>query len=571
MRRIVLVLFLVSVNISLTFGAYGGHDLFTSLGQLNELWKNERTVVQDMENAITHMDEIKESFKRYIASHKDTELDQEPNFDYLGQPLNGYFMIRHVALGWAEIREKVFVAENKTREIFDRLKDRENVKLPDAQDIKGAAFGLARLHSQYNLNTTEMIENGIIESKIKNGIQARSEPSIAKLSAFDLEAIASQGQAQGLYNTMVDFYGVVIDKFKAEQEQDKPPFESFMFNTSANIKDLQRSVNNAVELHDQILIRRGSRSGIRTHEKPVDPKLRKKKKFKKKLSSYYEIKDPIYLDEEEAKGTRKKDDPDLKHKSDLQKELLCTGVTFRKPEDDKDLRCFYGSNGSPWLRLAPLKVEVRNHEPYVAVLKELMFHHECDNITRFLGPHLDFPPGRMNPRNNVNDWTMKNVWPVEKDNLYLAKMTRRVEQIANLLGSSEKNEADNFMCGNYGIGGHYGTHPDFNAYTESLFYDPNSRANRIATVMTILEAPSSGGATVWPFLGVAVFPEKGSAVMWYNTKNDGVPDHLTLHAACPVLLGQKWIGNKWIGYKPQWRTQPCGLEQFERIRGQTRG
>ena len=51
---------------------------------------------------------------------------------------------------------------------------------------------------------------------------------------------------------------------------------------------------------------------------------------------------------------------------------------------------------------------------------------------------------------------------------------------------------------------------------------------------------TTGGATVWPYLGVAVFPEKGSAVMWYNTKNDGVPDHLTLHAACPVLLGQKW-------------------------------
>ena len=80
---------------------------------------------------------------------------------------------------------------------------------------------------------------------------------------------------------------------------------------------------------------------------------------------------------------------------------------MQKPEDDKDLRCFYGSNGSPWLRLAPIKVEVKSREPYVAVLRELMFHHECDNITRFLGPHLDFPPGRMNPKNRVNDWTMK--------------------------------------------------------------------------------------------------------------------------------------------------------------------
>ena len=53
-------------------------------------------------------------------------------------------------------------------------------------------------------------------------------------------------------------------------------------------------------------------------------------------------------------------------------------------------------------------------------------------------------------------------------------------------------------------------------------------------------APTAGGATVWPFLGVNVFPEKGSAVWWFNTKSDSVPDLETKHAACPVLLGQKW-------------------------------
>ena len=37
----------------------------------------------------------------------------------------------------------------------------------------------------------------------------------------------------------------------------------------------------------------------------------------------------IYLNEAEARGTREKDDQDMKFKSDLQKELLCTGQTFR--------------------------------------------------------------------------------------------------------------------------------------------------------------------------------------------------------------------------------------------------
>ena len=72
--------------------------------------------------------------------------------------------------------------------------------------------------------------------------------------------IASQGKAQGLYNTMVDFYGVVMDKVKEEMALDKPPFESFLFEHQVNRTALQRTVNQAVELHDQILVRSWSRS-----------------------------------------------------------------------------------------------------------------------------------------------------------------------------------------------------------------------------------------------------------------------------------------------------------------------
>lgn len=62
--------------------------------------------------------------------------------------------------------------------------------------------------------------------------------------------------------------------------------------------------------------------------------------------------------------------------------------------------------------------------------------------------------------------------------------------------------------------------------------------NKLASPHQILS--HAGGATVWPYLGVSIFPEKGSAVFWYNTREDAQPDPLSLHSACPVLLGQKW-------------------------------
>ena len=40
---------------------------------------------------------------------------------------------------------------------------------------------------------------------------------------------------------------------------------------------------------------------------------------------------------------------------------------------------------------------------------------------------------------------------------------------------------------------------------------------------------------------------------------DSEPDELTQHAACAVLLGNKWIGNKWVGYNAQWNQKNCAL------------
>ena len=40
--------------------AYGGHDLFTSLDQLKELWKNELKVVDHMKELINKLDNSQE-------------------------------------------------------------------------------------------------------------------------------------------------------------------------------------------------------------------------------------------------------------------------------------------------------------------------------------------------------------------------------------------------------------------------------------------------------------------------------------------------------------------------------
>ena len=104
-----------------------------------------------------------------------------------------------------------------------------------------------------------------------------------------------------------------------------------------------------------------------------------------------------------------------------------------------------------------------------------------------------------------------------------------------------------FQIANYGIGGVYNHHPDsMNLHSEmSLLSKENKEmastwGDRVATFMGYLSHVELGGATVFPSLGLTLWPEKGSAAFWWNLQGNGLTDLLTLHGGCPVLVGSKW-------------------------------
>ena len=64
--QIVLASFVIlAVSCLPTNASVGGHDLFTSLAQLEVLWKNEMKVVDLMENAIKKMESASNALKEY--------------------------------------------------------------------------------------------------------------------------------------------------------------------------------------------------------------------------------------------------------------------------------------------------------------------------------------------------------------------------------------------------------------------------------------------------------------------------------------------------------------------------
>ena len=67
----------------------------------------------------------------------------------------------------------------------------------------------------------------------------------------------------------------------------------------------------------------------------------------------------------------------------------------------------------------------------------------------------------------------------------------------------------------------------------------------------------AGGYTVFPLVGTYVKPSKGSMVVWWNMDMVGGYDRRLRHAACPVMLGSKWVITKWIRRNSLIFVRPC--------------
>jgi prolyl 4-hydroxylase len=67
---------------------------------------------------------------------------------------------------------------------------------------------------------------------------------------------------------------------------------------------------------------------------------------------------------------------------------------------------------------------------------------------------------------------------------------------------------------------------------------------RMASLVTYLNTPTKGGATIFPDVALEVAPVKGNAVFFSYDRPH--PMTRSLHGGAPVIEGEKWVATKWL-------------------------
>ncbi|XP_056116093.1 prolyl 4-hydroxylase subunit alpha-1-like [Rhinichthys klamathensis goyatoka] len=231
-------------------------------------------------------------------------------------------------------------------------------------------------------------------------------------------------------------------------------------------------------------------------------------------------------------------------------EALCRGeVDERISKRQRALSCRYSTGGgNPRLMYAPVKEEVEWDEPRIIRYHDIISDREMEILKNISRPQLSrsevYRSGITKPlKLRVSQSVFLSDDPVE------AGVSQRIADVTGLSMES----AESLLVQNYGVGGAFEQHID------ALEIEND----RICTFLIYLSDVEMGGATVFPKVGVAVHPKKGSAMLWYNLHRNGEVNWNTEHAGCPVLMGNKWVANKWIHEFGQEFRSPCSLSDWE--------
>ncbi|XP_063444802.1 prolyl 4-hydroxylase subunit alpha-2-like isoform X3 [Mytilus trossulus] len=519
-------------------------ELFTSLAHMERALFAEREISSRIKEYVTEEKQRLDALSRLadeLETHSSKALE---NVDfYLGNPVNAYLFVKRFTVDWERHIEDIL--KWKPNEEFHEKVTKLKEYLPTYEDLNGAVAALLRLQDTYKLET----------EKIAAG-------DIAGIKTSELSAVDCFEVGRVAYNDE-DYYHTTAWMIEAmsrlENEKNKTVNKSEIIDFLAFSVYQQGNVRHALDLTNELL------TLVPGHDRALN-----NKEYYLKMISEKEEKmgETATMGEDASMGEQAAADEPLKNEKGrdeykstdefIMYERLCRGEHTHDYKDQHKLVCRYKTNNDPLLLINPAKEEEIYLDPYLVAYHDVISDYELAVIKSIATPKL----GRATVHNAktgklefAHYRVSKSAWLRPDDDIVVERVNRRISAVTKL----EMDTAEDLQIANYGIGGHYEPHFDFARKPNSIVAQING--NRIATFLTYMSDVEAGGATVFPYIGVKIFPKRGMAAFWYNLYKNGDGIYDTRHAACPVLVGTKWVSNKWIHERGQEFRRPCGLEE----------
>lgn len=500
-------------------------DIFSSTSHLQNLMYLERHLIMSLGQYVASMEQKLGKIRGYIDHWESTAGRNEfvgtySEEEIVGNPLQAFQLVKRLTIDWKGITE---LFKQDTWNDVQRLTQDYKAIMPSDDDLHGAALAIVRLQDTYNLTETELAMGKIQEHSTRIQMTARDCLYLAK-HAFN----------NAYYGHSLDWFEEALKRAYGEG------------NSTASVSEIQPFYQMASQVVEQF----------------------RKENVGTSLDTYH-----IYMEASGSKEHSTKFKMLDDDNEDYRKyQALCRGEKKRAPKEEAPLRCYLRHNNHPLLYLQPIRLEVQNIFPFISIIHNLMTEKEADTIRELAAPMLT--RARVQTDNGTADIvsktrTSQTAWFSPDTHPIVNRMNRRIEAATGLSADMTDSHCELMQVANYGMGGHYTPHYDY------LIVDrpENERdqvddrelyaGDRTATVMFYLKDVIRGGSTVFPRLGVHLKPEIGAAAFWYNLYRNGEGIIETVHGACPVLMGEKWVANFWIRERGQFSKRPCTLNEKE--------
>ena len=541
-----------SVFIFLVFTSHSlpsNQELFTAVTDLERLLKTEKTIADLLQQYLVAENERLEKLRlfkdNYMKIHSAASGDSE---SYLANPVNAYLLVKRLTTDWKQVESMVLSGPTETgRAILSSLNQSDTVNsFPSTEDLSGAADALLRLQDTYRLDTSSIATGKIpVRENTRNVTISQLE-----LTAADCFELGRHSYGNGDHYHTLLWMKEALERL--EEEQIKTVETSDVLEYLAFSTFQAGRLAEALELTNRLLELVPDHERANGNKVYYEEMLARERANKKLGDDGKEVPVDGFVHSRSTAWPTERSERE-------QYEALCRGEKHLSPRQEAELTCFYWNTSRvPYLRYTRIKVEEAFKTPHILQFYDILSDNEIQVIKDMAGPRLqratvqNYKTGELE---TAAYRISKSAWLKNSEHEVVARMSQRLDDILGL----NPETAEELQVVNYGIGGHYEAHYDFARKEEKNAFKNLGTGNRIATWLNYMSDVEAGGATVFPAIGVSVWPKKGSAAFWYNLHRNGEGDMLTRHAACPVLIGSKWVSNKWFHERGQEFRRPCGL------------